>query len=107
MGRLAEEPAGLQVEDPLMGRRAIGTNQRGLGGPAMADGQSVKRPVVARRRSLENERHVHHDVDEQALRRHERAQVLALRLYRRASVLPAVIKVLPECSWPVFRYQGR
>ena len=80
MGGLAEKLAGLGVEDAFVGGRAVGADERPLGGPAVRDGQVVERLVAGLARGVEDQRHVHHDVDEQALGRDERAEVLPLRV---------------------------
>ena len=67
MGRLAEELAGLEVEDPLVGGRAVRADEGALGGPAVGDGQLVEVVVAGLARRQEDDRHVHHDVDEQAV----------------------------------------
>ena len=78
MGRLPQERAGLGVEDPFVGRRAVGTDQGPLGGAAVGDRQVVQVLVARLAGGVKDERHVHHDVDEQALGRHERAEVSPL-----------------------------
>ena len=74
----AEERAGLEVEDPLVRGAAVGADERPLGRPAVGDGQVVQGAVAGLAGGVEDDRHVHHDVDEQALGRHERAEVLPL-----------------------------
>ena len=54
---------------------AIGADERPLGRAAVGDGQLVKVAVAGLAGGVEDERDVHHDVDEQALRGDERAKV--------------------------------
>ena len=73
----------------------------------MGDGQVVQVAVAGLASRVKNERHVHHDVDEQALGATNERRYCPLRLNRSASVRPAVISTWRSRSSPVKRYQGR
>ena len=92
LGRLAEERAGLQVEDPLVRRAAVGVDERPLGGPAVRDGQVVERLVARLARGVEDRRHVHHEIEEQALGRTNDRRYFPLGMNRGARVRPAMTR---------------
>ena len=108
MGRLAEECAGLGVEDPLVRRAAVGADERPLGRPAVGDGQVVQGLVAGLAGGVEDDRHVHHDVDEQALGRDERAEVSPLGVEPQRQGPPGRDQDLVErARRRSARYQGR
>ena len=83
MRGLAEELAGIGVEYAFLRGRSVAAHQHSSRGMGMAHGDVPQPPVSGFARREENQRHVHHDVDEQRVVGDEGAQVLALFLEAR------------------------
>ncbi len=80
VGGLAQELARLQVEDALVGGAAVAAHQIAARGQAVLVGDAPQILVAGLEGGVEDDAHVHHDVDEEALVGDEGAQVLALLL---------------------------
>ena len=80
MGGLAQEFAGFQVEDAFVRGAAVAPDQIAAGGQAVAVGGLPQLLVIGLLRRVEDDRHVHHNVDEEALVGDKGAQVVALFL---------------------------
>ena len=77
---LAQELAGLQIENPFLRRGAVAAHQKAARGQAVAQ-RDVAQPAIARlARGIEDDPDVHHDVDEERILADERAQVLPVLL---------------------------
>src|SRR5207244_5918965 len=97
MRGLAQELARVEVEDALVGRAAVAAHQEAARGQAVRLGDAPQRGIRVLLRGVEDDADVHHDVDESALRRHERAQVAALLVEPPREGLPRLDDDLVDC----------
>ena len=76
MRRLPQEFSSLQIEYAFVSRRTIGAHDCVASSAAMGCGDAQQLGIARFARGIKNNRHVHHDIDEQRLRRDERLQIL-------------------------------
>jgi hypothetical protein len=76
MRGLTQEFAGGQVERAFVGCGTMGPHNGIARGSAVGFGDAQQFFVTGFAGGIKNNRHVHHDVDEQRFRRHERLQIL-------------------------------
>ncbi len=72
----AEKGSGLQIEQAFLGGGAVGADDLVAGGAAMGRGDAEELRIAGFLGCIKNDRHVHHDVDEQRIGRNERAKIL-------------------------------
>ncbi len=80
----------LQVKNPFVGRAAVAAHQHAAGGQAVPGCNRLKRCVFALLRGVKDNAHIHHNIDEQAVFRQERAHVLPLLFEAQAHCSPGL-----------------
>ena len=81
--------AGLKVEDAFVGGGAVGADDLVAGGAAVGGGDAQQLGVARLVGGVEDDRHVHHDVDEQRISLTNDRRYWPFSLKRIASVRPA------------------
>src|SRR5207302_3924417 len=87
---LAQELAGVQVEDALVRDAAVTPNQEAAGGQAVLVSDAGQVRIPSPRRGMEDDADVHHDVDEEAVEGQEAPQVAAVHVEAQGECAPGV-----------------